>query len=62
MPEGTEAQAAMDALDGFELEGKKLSVNKAREREAGSRPRSNGDGGGFGGNGMRRDDRMRSRY
>ena len=64
MPAIPEAQAAISALDGYELEGKKLSVNKAREREAGSRPpRSNGDRGGFGGsNGNRRDDRSRSRY
>jgi RNA recognition motif-containing protein len=43
-----EADAAIAALDGTELEGRTLTVNKARPQE--SRPRSNrGGGGGRGG-------------
>jgi RNA recognition motif-containing protein len=34
MPDAGEAQRAIDALDGADLGGRKLTVNKAREREA----------------------------
>lgn len=64
MDAASEGKAAIDGLTGHDLEGKKLTVNEARPREAGSRPsRPNGDRGGFGGsNGHRRDDRSRSRF
>lgn len=42
-----EAQAAVDALDGTELEGRTIKVNEARER--GERP-GGGRGRGFGRN------------
>jgi cold-inducible RNA-binding protein len=48
MPNNEEAQAAMDALNNYDLEGHKLRVNEAREQERGPR-RSFGDGGGRGG-------------
>ena len=44
MPNGDEANAAIDALNGKDCEGRALTVNEARPRE----PRS---GGGFGGGG-----------
>jgi RNA recognition motif-containing protein len=46
MPNGGEANAAIDALNGKDYEGRPLTVNEARPRE----PRSGG-GGGFGGGG-----------
>lgn len=46
-----EAQAAIEELDGFELDGRNLTVNEARERQgAGGGPRGP-RGGGFGGGG-----------
>lgn len=46
------AQAAIDALNGFELGGRALTVNMAREQQ----PRGGGSGrGGFGRGGGRRD-------
>ena len=39
-----EAQAAIDALNGVELDGRELTVNEARERQ----PRTGGGGGGGG--------------
>jgi RNA recognition motif-containing protein len=45
MPNSSEAQAAIDALNGHEIQGRTLTVNQAREREA-RRPR--GGGGGYG--------------
>jgi RNA recognition motif-containing protein len=55
MPTSTEAQAAIKALDGHELEGRKLIVNEARPKTerpgggggGGGRPRGGGGGGGF---------------
>ena len=44
-----EAQAAIDKLNGTDLEGRSLTVNEAKPRE----PRSGGDGGGGGGGGGR---------
>lgn len=41
MSNDTEAQAAIDAMNGLELEGRPLTVNEAR-------PRSGGGGGGGG--------------
>ncbi len=44
MPNASEAQAAIDALNGQDMDGRALRVNEARPRE--ERPRN---GGGFGG-------------
>jgi cold-inducible RNA-binding protein len=45
-----EAQAAIDALDGHELDGRAMRVDEARPRE--DRPRrGGGGGGGYGGGG-----------
>lgn len=33
MPDDSDAQSAVDGLEGAELEGRNLRVNKARERE-----------------------------
>ena len=45
------AQAAIDALNGYEMNGRALNVNEARERPRGG----GGAGGGGGGGGGRRD-------
>ena len=45
------AQAAIDALNGYELNGRALNVNEARERPRGG----GGGGGGRGGGGGGRD-------
>ena len=42
-----DADAAIKALDGTQLDGRALRVNEAEERK----PRSGGGGGGFGGGG-----------
>ena len=47
MSNSEEAQAAMEALDGHEFEGRNLRVNEARPRE----DRRGGGGGGGGGRG-----------
>ena len=44
MNDGAQANAAMSALNGRELNGRTLTVNEARPRE--ERPRSYGGGGG----------------
>jgi RNA recognition motif-containing protein len=44
MNDNTQANAAMSALNGHELNGRALTVNEARPRE--ERPRSYGGGGG----------------
>ena len=48
-----EAQAAIAALNGKEIEGRTITVNEARPREGGSRGGGGGGGGGFGGGGWR---------
>jgi len=49
-----EAQAAIAALNGKDVEGRALTVNEARPRAEGGRGgRGNGGGGGFGGGGRR---------
>jgi len=59
MSSDEETQKAVDTLNGFEIDGRKLIVNIARPREE----RPQGGGGGFGGGsrgggyGSRRDDR-----
>jgi len=45
MPENTEAQAAINGMNGKELKGRSLNVNVARPRE----PRGDSRGGGRGG-------------
>lgn len=54
MVEAEHAQQAISALDGYDLEGRKLKVNEAREPEN-RRPSTGGGGGGsrFGGGGSR---------
>ena len=52
MPDDGQAQAAIDALNGKDVGGRELTVNKARERS--DRPRGGGGrGGGGGGRGRR---------
>jgi RNA recognition motif-containing protein len=48
-----EAQKAIQAMNGAELDGRSLRVNEAEERQ----PRGGGGGGGFGGGGGRGGDR-----
>ena len=47
MPNDEEAQAAIDAVNGRDVDGRTLNVNEARPRERG------GGGGGGGGGGRR---------
>ena len=42
MASDNEAQAAIEAMDGFDLDGRQIRVNEAREKA----PRSGGGGGG----------------
>jgi len=49
MEKTEDAQKAIEELNGYELDGRALTVNEARERE--ERPRSGGFGGSRGGNG-----------
>ena len=51
MPNQSEAEAAIAALNGRELSGRALTVNEARPREDRGR---GGGGGGFGGGGRDR--------
>lgn len=51
MPANAEAQAAISALNGQELEGRTLNVNEARPREEGGGGRGGGRGGFGGGRG-----------
>ena len=46
MPNDEEAQAAIDATNGAEFEGRALNVNEARPRERGGRGGGGGGGGG----------------
>jgi cold-inducible RNA-binding protein len=52
MPEKSEATAAISALDGHEVDGRKLRVNESQPKPKGER-RSGGGGGGGGGRGGR---------
>ena len=47
MGSSDEAQAAIAALSGKDMDGRALTVNEAKPRE--ERPRSGGGGGGYGG-------------
>ena len=49
MSSETEAKAAIDALNGTEINGRAITVNEAKPRT--DRPRSGGGGGGGGGRG-----------
>jgi cold-inducible RNA-binding protein len=49
MGSDADAQAAIEALDGAEVDGRPIRVNEAQERA----PRPGGGGGGFGGGGGR---------
>ncbi len=51
MPDDSQAQAAIDQLNGRELDGRALSVNEARPRPAGGGGRGGYGGGGGGGRG-----------
>jgi len=53
MANDADAQAAIQALDGMDLDGRTLKVNEARERTP--RPRGGGGGGGGYGGGRDRD-------
>jgi RNA recognition motif-containing protein len=52
MPDRAQAQAAIDALNGQELEGRTLRVNESQPKPREER-RGGGGGGGFGGGGSR---------
>ena len=52
MPEDGEASAAIEALNGTEVEGRTLTVNEARPKT--DRPRGGGSYGGGGGGGRDR--------
>ncbi len=47
MSSDSEARAAIEAMDGADLDGRSIKVNEAKEREA----RGGGGGGGGGGHG-----------
>lgn len=49
MSDAAAAKAAMDAVNGKEVDGRTLTVNEAKPRT--DRPRGGGGGGGFGGGG-----------
>ncbi len=60
MSNDDEAKAAVDQLNGKELDGRAIVVNEARPRE--ERPRSFGGGGGGGGGGGYHGGNDRQRY
>jgi RNA recognition motif-containing protein len=49
MPDRTQAQAAIDALNGKELDGRALRVNESQPKPREERRSGGGGGGGFGG-------------
>ncbi len=53
MPDGTAATAAIEQLNGREVEGRTLAVNEARPREDRPRREGGGGGGGYSGGGNR---------
>ena len=55
MESDSEAQAAIEALNGTESGGRSLTVNEAKPREPRSGGGGGGGGGGYGGGGGRRD-------
>lgn len=50
MPDDTEAKAAIEALNGTDLDGRTLNVNEARPKNEGGGGRGGRGGGGGGGN------------
>jgi RNA recognition motif-containing protein len=69
MPNDSEAQKAIDELNGKDFEGRKLVVNESRPREATGRdnrpPRRDGggyNGGGYNNGGRDRDGGSRGRF
>ena len=48
-----EAQAAIEAMHGADVDGRTLTVNEARERQGGGGGGGRGGGGGYGGGGGR---------
>lgn len=54
MGSGSEAHAAMSALNGTEVKGRALTVNEARPQPEGGRGGAKRGGGGYGGGGGRR--------
>lgn len=57
MASDDDARAAMEALDGTQVDGRTIRVNEARERERGPGGPRGGGGGGYGGGGGRGGDR-----
>ena len=53
MPNREEAMAAINALNGTDLEDRSINVNEARPKPEGGERRSSGGGGGFGGGNRR---------
>ncbi len=51
MPEKSEAQSAIDSLNGHDLKGRNITVNEARPRAEGGRPGGGRPGGGRPGGG-----------
>lgn len=51
MSSAEEARAAIDALDGVEIDGRAIRVDEARPREDRPRRGGGGGGGGYGGGG-----------
>ncbi|MFP4459834.1 MAG: RNA recognition motif domain-containing protein [Candidatus Zixiibacteriota bacterium] len=47
MPNDEEAQAAIDELDGNELKGRAIKVNKAKPKRENNNRRGGGGGGGY---------------
>ena len=58
MPDSGEAQAAIDGMNGSQLDGRDLNVNEAKPREDRGN-RGGGGGGGYGGGGGGGSDRGR---
>ena len=54
MPDSTQAQAAITAINGTELGGRTLNVNEARPKTGGGGGGRGGRGGGGGGGGRNR--------
>ena len=46
MPNDAEAQAAIEAVNGRDVDGRTLNVNEAKAREGGGGNRGGGGGGG----------------